>query len=369
MSIKIEKQYLAFPKMLPNDLEDFMIFYPRKFPLIVAYYEEVAKEIANSPEKFREYGLWARDELFAGFEKIKECYDNGDQDDLEFLIDIDQRFNKLICYRFWIVNYLFADGPLHDYFVDNVRSFIHKFVDIGDNVEEFEARVATIQRDLLQSDYADLYLKQSLSGAKLLRLAKENLSMQKTVDKVAKLIDDDPQKNYKEINLLWDNFVKQVKEAKGELLSELKIPLSQAKMRGSMIHVYNMLTHSVEFREDNDKLVLRHDMMRNKINKIQAIAKQELTSDEFDLFKLSYEQIRNFTEYKDVMGKIDDYLLPLWFGIHDKIRNMLISKGIDVPIEPTGHAAMFYFYVWYLPDNLKVKILNIDNTPFDLKTI
>lgn len=365
--MKIDKQYLKFPKTLPNDLEDFLVFYPRKFPPIVAYYEEVADMIASDPKKFREYGNWAHDELFEGFEKIKKDYENGNQNSLEFLVDVDQRLNKLLCYRFWIVNYLFADGPLHNFFVDNIRSLIHKFAEVGENVEDFEQKVAMIQRDLFQGNYADLYLEQALSGNRLMKLLMDNKAIKSEMGLLLKSIDNDPKKNYDIINENWEKVLKKImKTADDRILSELRVPLEQVEMRKTKIPLYNMLTHSMEFRLENSQLAERFGMMNARIAELKKLAKSKLSKKEFELFELCYEQIGNFTRYKDVMGEIDGYILPLWFGLHDKIRSLLNKKGVKIPDDPTGPASMFYFYVWYLPDDLKAKAMTVDRVPFDL---
>jgi len=368
--MKIDKQYLKFPKTLPNDLEDFMVFYPRKFPPIIAYYEKVANLIAADPVKFREYADWAHDELFEGFEKIKKDYESGDQSNLDFLVDIDYRFNKLLCYRFWIVNYLFADGPLHDFFVDNIRSLIHKFTEVGNDVEDFEREVSMIQRDLFQGSYADLYLEQALSGNRLMKLLQSDESVKKEMILLIKNIDDDPKKHYDIINMNWEKLVKKVMDAKNQdILNELKIPLEQVEMRNTKIPLYNMLTHSVEFRVENGRLAERYSTMSSTIMELKKRAKKRLTKGEYELFELCYEQIGNFTRYKDVMGEIDGYILPMWFGLHDKIKAILAKQGVKIPNDPTGPASMFYFFAWYLPNELKAKVMTIDNMPFDLKNL
>src|SRR5687768_14312491 len=168
--ITIDNFYLKFPGSLPNDVEAFMFFYPRKFPLIVSYYEEVAKKVAKDPKAFQEYGNWAKEELWKGYEKINKDYQNGDQNNLEFLVDIDQRMHKLCCFRFWVVNYLFADGPLHDYFVTNLKALIRKFIDATEDIEDYEQKVILAERDLMQTDYADLYLESAMSDIKTAEL-------------------------------------------------------------------------------------------------------------------------------------------------------------------------------------------------------
>jgi len=370
--MKINEQLLKFPKTLPNDIETFLVFYPAKFPGIIAYYEEVAHKIAGDPKAYREYGQWAHDELFKGFEKIKKDYDSGDKDNLSFLVEIDQRFNKLTCYRFWIVNYLFPDGPLHDYFVDTLKNMIRKFVDVGEEVEEFERKVVQIQRDFLQSDYADLYLRQALSGVKLVKMLESNIKTKPILSKVTNLIDQHSQENIRKINAIWDNLTDLInKDSAGEMFElkkELEIPMEQAEFRKSRLPIYNMLTHAVEFREENKMLAERHGSMKQKIDDFFAQAKQKLSDGEYELFEIAYQQSRNFAMFKDIIGEIDPQLLPLWFGILDKAQQIL-SKTTAIHPRPIGHAGMFYQLIWYLPPDLKAKVMTPDITPFDLKTL
>ncbi len=370
--MKIDPQLLKFPMTLPNDLEGFIFYYPPKFPQIVPYFEEIAGKIGVDSKAYQEYGHWAHDEMFAGFEKIKKDYEAGNQEDLEFLVSIDQRFHKLFCYRFWVVNYLFADGPLHDFYVDNLKNFIRKFVDVTEDIEDFENKVIRIQRDLLQSDYADLYLRQALSGVEIVRLLKENPKTKPLVDQAINLINQDPQENIDEINQIWDKIAAIVMDKQDKsiepLRKELWIPLEQVEMRKTMLPLYNMLTHAVEFREENESLTKRYEEMGNMIKNYMGQARQKLSTEEFELFELSYQQARNFSMYKDVMGEIDPYLLPVWFGLHDKVKKIL-SKNKKFAPRSTGHSAMFYFLVWHLPNDLKAKVMTPDPTPFSLETL
>ena len=370
--MKINEQILKFPKTLPNDLETFLVFYPAKFPGIVPYYEEVAQKIAADPKAFQEYGQWAHDELFEGFEKIKKDYDNGDQEDLGFLVDIDQRFNKLTCYRFWIVNYLFPDGPVHDFFVDSLKNLIRKFVDIGEDAEEFERKIVQTQRDLLQGGYADLYLRQAINGVRLVKLLESNTKTAPLLFEATNLIDQHSYENPDEINFIWSKLIDLINKDKvgemAEFKKELKLPLKQAEFRKSMLPVYNMMTHSVEFRKENKKLEERYAGMKQKVEELFYQAKQKLSSDEYELLEVAYQQSQNFARFKDVMGKIDDHLLPLWFGLLYKAQE-IISKTTAIRLSHVGHAGMFYHLVWYLPPDLKAKVMTPDTTPFNLETL
>jgi len=369
--MRIDPTLLAFPRYIPNDLEGLLLFYPVKYPPIVSDFEEIAPKIAEDPVAFREYGDKMRDELWLAFEKIKGYYEKGDQSDLNFLLDIDERFGKIYCYRFWIVNYLMADGPIHEFMVDNLKNLIHKFIDVTDDVEEFEQKVVRVQRDLLQSDYADMYLTSALDGLKAYELMQKHPRLSEIVAEATKLIDNHSHLNTEEINTFWEDAFKIIDNDEGaaDIRNAMHMPLRQVKMRGTMLPVYNMLTHAVEFREENIKLAMRHGEMTSIIDAYKAKAKEELTQDDYDFFIVCYEQARNFAMYKDVMGAIDEPLLPLWFGIHRQIKEILMSRGITIRHRPTGPTAVLAHYVWYLPDELKARVMTPDLTPFNIETI
>lgn len=369
--MKIDEHLLKFPKYLPNDLEGLMFYYPEKFPPIVAEFEEIAPKIAGDPEAFRKYGDKSRDELWAAYEKIKKNYENGDQNNLQFLVEIDERFNKIYCFRFWTVNYLFPDGPIHDYIVDNLKNLIRKFIDVTEDIEDFEQRVVRIQRDLLQSDYADLYLQQALDGVKAVELLKSNHKIAEKLPAVTALIDEHSHSDTEQINKIWQEVYEIIKtdENAEELREAMAVPLRQVEMRSSMLPLYNMLTHAIEFREENEQLTTRHGGMLGVIDEYKALARKELTAEEYELFEFCYEQARNFSMYKDVMGAIDEVLLPLWFGLHRQIKKLLIDSGVKIRERPTGPTAVSAHFVWYLPDDLKAKVMTADLTSFSLETI
>jgi len=370
--MKINPELLKFPKTLPNDLETFMVFYPAKFPGIVSYYEEIAPKIAGDPVAFQEYGQWAHDELFAGFEKIKKDYEAGDQDNLSFLVSIDQRLHKLFCYRFWVVNYLFPDGPIHDFFVDTLKNMIRKIVDVGEEVEEFESKIVKIQRDLLQSDYADLYLRQALSGVNLVSILEQLPRTKMFFDNATTLIDKRSPENKDKINAIWDQLVRLVESDHSDeitaLREQLAIPLEQAQMRKSMLPVYNMLTHAVEFRIENKALAQRHGEMKQRIDELMGQAKQKLSPEEYNLFEVAYLQSRNFSMFKDIMGSIDPYLLPMWFGLLRKVASILAETVSMRPGMTIGPSTMFWYLAWYLPTDLKAKVITPDTTPFSVES-
>ena len=103
MNIKIPEYLLKMPTYLPNDIEGMIFTYPNKFPLIKEKYEEAAKEYAMDPVGFRQYGDSQKAELIVGLDNLKKEYDSRKDKDLEYMVRMDQRLNKLFCFRFWIV--------------------------------------------------------------------------------------------------------------------------------------------------------------------------------------------------------------------------------------------------------------------------
>lgn len=376
--MKISEHLLKFPKYLPNDLEGLMFYYPEKFPRIVTEFELIALKIADSPQAFREYGEAMRTELGAGFEKIQTEFEAGSTTDIAFLIAVDEKIHKLYCYRFWIVNYLFPDGPVHDFVVDNLQDLIRKFTDVGENIEEYEEKVVNAQRDLLQSDYADLYLTQALDGAKMLKALEKQPDTAKLLPRITKLIDEHSDDNTAHINQYWDKIYEFLVKGKNAKLKEaLAIPLSLVEMRSSMLPLYSMLTHAVEFRIQNVQLATRDGQMNTVIDDYRSQARNNLSKTDYELFDFCYEQAKNFSMYKDIMGRIDAKLLPFWFRLHDHLRAALQASGTNVQVSQTGPnavwkngpTAVIHHLVWYLPDNLKAKVMTPDTTPFDLKTL
>jgi hypothetical protein len=369
MNIDYDPNMLKFPWSLPNDLDALLPYYMSKFPPVISYYEETAQKITFDAEAFREYGFWARKELGEAFEKVKQEYEAGDQSSLEFLLQIDARFQKMYCYRFWIVNYLFPDGPVHEFFVNNLKDLIRKIVDVGDSVDDFEDQIDHMQRDLMQGSYGDMYLQQALSGVKLYEQLQERDETRTILNEAQPLIDTHDDNNRGRVNELWEQLYSLISSQENEYLDlkeSLAIPLEQMVMRSSKQPFYNMLTHTVEFRDENIQLAERHDGMGSVVEGYREAAREKLSDDEFALFELSYKQAQNFTEFKDIMGTIDTVLLPLWFSLHAKIRDILKNQNPDMPDRPTGPPAVQQHFVWFLPDNLKAWVMTPDTELFDL---
>ena len=381
MNIKIPEYLLKMPTYLPNDIEGMIFTYPNKFPLIKEKYEEAAKKYAMDPVGFRQYGDSQKAELIVGLDNLKKEYDSRKDKDLEYMVKMDQRLNKLFCFRFWIVNYLFADGPIHSFYVDNLRLLIRKAAK-ADETEKYELKkalkgctygdvndkkyVKELIFDLLSKEYG--VTEVNISKAIPLKELRNIKEIQEELEKVTILIDEDPMKNVEQINSIWKNIWKVIEN--NEIIGQkLRHAIYQVKFRSSMLPLYNILTHTIEFRKENLQLQEKYDNMHNKIDNILNQAKKELSADEYDLLKMSYEQAKNFAMYKDVMGAVDGKLIPFWFGIHDEIREILRKSNSSMPIRSVGQAGMFYYLVWYLPTDLKAIVMTPDFTDFSLEDL
>lgn len=367
MNINIPDYLLKMPKFLPNDIEGMIFTYPNKFPEIIKNYEEAARKYATDPKGFRAYGDEQLRELELGLEKIKNEYAKCENKDLEFLVRTDEKLNKLFCFRFWIVNYLFADGPIHSFYVDNLKRLTQKVINIAET-EKYEEKLEETIQTLLQADYADEYLSQALNCNLVIKVLESDKKIRNSLKKVTILIEKNPIENSKEINNLWEEIWKKIKD-NDDIKKLLHSAISQSKFRKSNLPLYNILTNTIEFKKENEKLQNKQDTIQMKINKIFEQAKKELNKDEYNLYKMSYEQAKNFAMYKDVMGSIDGKLLPFWYGIHDDIKNILTQINSKFKSRPTGQAAMYYFLVWYLPNQLKAIVMTPDFTDFSLERL
>ena len=93
-------------------------------------------------------------------------------------------------------------------------------------------------------------------------------------------------KNVEQINSIWKNIWKVIEN--NEIIGQkLRHAIYQVKFRSSMLPLYNILTHTIEFRKENLQLQEKYDNMHNKIDNILNQAKKELSADEYDLLKMS----------------------------------------------------------------------------------
>jgi len=385
--MKIDPHILKFPRSLPNDEQQFMTYYPYKFPKVIEYFEQKAQELYDKPEAYARFVQDEFNELEAAVNKVNDEYGKGDQADLAFLVDIDQKFNKVFCFKFWVINYIFADGPLHEFYVDQLKAFARKMVDVSDDIEEYEQRIIQIQRDLLQTDYADIYLVQALHGVVVMKFMEQDDFSKSLVDKIIPLIDEHSDKNDEEIIQLWKPIVDKILEPSDDHykaltdktadfnfrtlldLPPLELPINQVRMRKTPFPLFSFLNHTLEFRKQNEDLQERYENMKGTIEKIFVEAKEKLSDEEFIDFRLAYEMSKCFSMSKDIMGNVDPILIPVWErDVHSKVHDIL-SKDHDVRYPSVNHASMFGSFVWYLPNDLKSKVLSVDSTSFNFEEL
>lgn len=385
--MKIDPHILKFPRSLPNDEQQFMTYYPYKFPKVIEWFEQKAQELYDKPEA---YAQFVQDEfavLEAAVNKVNDEYSKGDQTNLEFLVDIDQKFNKVFCFKFWVINYIFADGPLHEFYVDQLKAFARKMVDVSDDIEEYEQRIIQIQRDLLQTDYADIYLVQALHGVVIMKFFEQDEFSKNIIDKIIPLIDQHDDKNNEEILDLWkpvvdkildefDNHYTLLTDKQPDFnfrtlldLPPLELPFNQVRMRKTPFPLYSFLNHTLEFRKQNEQLQERFENMKHTIEDIFSEARGKLSEEEYNDFRLSYEMSKCFSMSKDIMGNVDPILIPVWErDVHTKIYETL-SKDQEVRYPSVNHASVFGSFVWYLPTDLKAKVMSPDTTPFNIEEL
>ncbi|MCK5490486.1 MAG: hypothetical protein KAI67_01450 [Candidatus Pacebacteria bacterium] len=360
------KEIFKFPRYLPNDLEGFIDFYPGKFPGVVPYYEKCARKYFKSPEKFKVFAEDSYKDLVIGVNIIRKDYSKGDKNDLDFLLETDNRLHKLYAFRFWIVNYLFADGPFHEHYIDMIKSYGRLAIGSHNlDTHDYEKKVLEVERNLIQSDYKDLYLRFALNGVILMRSLRKDKELSIIIGEVSLLIKkENPEKNnsliYKKLDKIIDNIDENLLD---------KDLIIQSEFRKSKLPIYNMIIHSIEFEKENRDLQKRQDKLQENIHDILSTIKQKCSKDEFEELKISYKMASILSESKDIMGNIDQEFLPLWFDIIGKIAEILENMNTGYKQRQIGPGALFYAFSWYLPDKYKARIFTPDIKPFDISKV
>ncbi len=362
----VPEDTLLFPRSLPNDLEGFAIFYPKKFPAIIPLFEKLAKKYFKKPKEFKKFMYAEQKELFAGFNKIKNAYDKEKNKTNEFIVKTDEKLNKLFCFKFWLVNYGFCDGPLHDYYVERIRYYAEKIAEWED-IEEKEHAVLDVERTLLQGDYADLYLQSAFIGIELYDKLNSSKLFSKQVSKLKiELEKHDDKSCYVIIEDMLKIINNKTSSESKEIYNLLEEPIETARVRGDNLALYQVVIHAFEFHKKNLELKERYDSMVKHISHILDLGRKKLSKQESEELTVCYQMTNLFKEAKDVFGTLDPYIIPFWFGMLEEL-----AKRIKVPnyMMNMGHAGMFYFLVWYLPPELKAKVFTPDFTSFDLKRL
>lgn len=360
------KHLFKFPLTLPNDVEDFTLFYPKKYPLIMEIYSKTVQELYLDPDNFLKKCFELQKELWIGFEKIKSDFEACNNRDLKFLVDTDQRLHKLFCYRFWIINYLWCDGPLHNFYVDKIKEFAEKIAEWSE-IEEKEKAVLEIERALLQSDYADLYLERALGGLEVYEIIHSIPEIKEILMKLQEVIvtEENPQKAY----VLIEEMMKVVESLDTTEIKKLNKLLcgvrATGKVRGDNLTLYNAIIHPIQFRAETLLLKQRYDIMKTRLKQIFDLAKSNLDLKEYSEFEIISKMSRNLMQAKDIFGEIDPELIPFWFRqVHGEMKRFI--PGLEYV---SGHAAVFRDIIWSLPPELKVKVMSPDLEAFSLEKL
>lgn len=338
-----------------------MYFYPKKFPEIVPYYETKAHELFDNPDKFKKFVQESIADIYPRFEKIKKEYDENQQKDLDFLLRIDAKLQKLYAFRFWVINYLFADGPLHEYYVDQVRSFVPYLIQDELGFEEYEEELALIERNLLQSEHTDLYLENALKSVELLELMKEKDLGLKLVEEIVNLLnsdDNDMTSLSPDMDKLIDEILEPTDQWSKAVAECMSLQISQALFRKTREPIYQMLVQAVEFEEENKKLKNRQASVSEEVNKLLDKAKNTLDPDDFKDFYRSYLMSSELAKTKDIMGNVDPIILPFWFDLLDEIGDSIPNYSKTI----VGPGAVFYEFVWHVSAEQKAFIYTPDSS-------
>jgi len=361
----MNKSFLKFPKTLPNDIEEYLIFFTKKFPKLVEDYEKLVNQYWNDPEGLDKYCQNLVRELWFGWKEIKQDYHKTKKENRtpEFLLNIDLRMQKLNCFKFWIINYALCEGPVHEYYSDLISSLVEKFMKDEDHETEIIERETT-ERLLLRGDYQDLYLKNALKGIEIY----EDLKNFEKIDVLFKelektVFEKEDRKAYKLIDRIMQICLEEKTSPKLErFLKKIRGPLRASKIKNDLSYVYVIIISSIEFRKENLELRKELSAIKQKLEKTFDKAKKILSSEEFKQLRLAYEMLYKFKKFKDDFGAIDCEWLPFWFK---ELLPELESK-INAPKGSCalGQGSIFYAFPWYFEKNLLEKVFTIDNTNF-----
>jgi hypothetical protein len=358
--MKYNDAIFTFPTHLPNDLEGFMYFYPKKFPALIEYYETKAREFFLDPEGFAAFVTECLSDIYPRFESIKQTYEQTNKKDVRFLLEIDEQLQKLYAFRFWVINYLFADGPLHEFYVNQVRACIPKLIDHSLETEQYEYALAQAERNLLQSEHSDLYLLNALKSVDLITQLQTDKLGQKVYGEIQEMLA--AKKNATTASTHMDSLVDRIMSPEDDwsrtVAGYMSLQIEQALFRKTREPIYQMLIQAVEFENENRTLKERQAGLTDEVAELLKKAKNNLPDDEYDVFYKSYLMTSHLAEAKDQMGNVDPIILPFWFDLLDEIGNTIPNYTKTL----VGPGAVFYEFVWHVDDADKAFIYTPDET-------
>ena len=359
-----QNKLFKVPEVLPNDLEGFCFYYPKKFPLVRVYFEETIKRIFNNPPEFKKVLKEQKEELFKGFYKIRGEYVQTENKDIALKIKTDQRLHKLFCFRFWIINYGMCDGPLHKYYVERLKKYSDLVADWED-LEEKSDKILKVERALLQGDYGDFYMDLVLKGIKIHEILKNSKVFQREVLELKFALEiKDNKLAYEAV----EKILQKIKVSETEESNQLNILLKYASMasnvRADNLGLYNAIMQAFQFSEKNLQIKKRHENMKKEVQEVFEFAKSKLSEEDYKDLKICYDMSNLLKWAKDVFGELDGELLPFWFGMLYEV-----AAEYKIPNPMMGHAGSFYELVWYLPPDLKALVYTPDYTEFNLEKL
>jgi len=351
-----QNNLFRYPKILVNDIEGFLHYYKIKFPRVVEKYEKLIKDYHNNPEELRSLCIKESKEMMRITAKFVKVYPLEKIEDLDELVRVEQRMNKLSCFKFWIYNYLLCEGPLQTFHIEKIREFAER-ISNGDTAQDREEDRERIEHILIQTDYTDFYVYNLLSGMRIYELLHKFEEFMEYTEKLK----NSKNMHYKELNKISEDITRIVKEDKKykKLLWELEDILRVCDIQRSYFPLTSVIRLGFEYQEKARKHQEEHKELKKEIKIIFRRAEEKLSAQDFDQLKKSYEMLRLLAECKDLFGESDTLTLPFWFSLLKKIAEKL-GKG-ELAL---GQGSSYYSFVWHLPDELKGVIYNIDNTEF-----
>lgn len=360
------KPNLEFPASIPNDIEGYMVYFPKKFPLLLEQYEKLVAKYWDKPKELDEYCKGLIDELWTGYGRIKKDFQKTPKEKrtLKFLINIDERLQKLNCYRFWIVNYALCEGPLNNYFIEELQKYVHELVENEDEDTETEEREKLL-RLLLKGDYKDLYVINALGGLHIYKSLKECTATQELCAELENKIGSVEDKElYKIVDKILEKTSREKNNSQLEkFFRHMKEPLDCSSVKGDLSVVYVTIIQAIEFNNKNVLLQKEYRNIKNTLKEVFRRAEDKLSKEDFKKFILAYTMLMKFKKFKDDFGEIDSDWLPLWLSqLIPELREHINDKSTNL----IGQGSVFYHFAWLLPPYLLKQVFKPDNTPFEV---
>ncbi len=355
----MENDLFKFPKSIVNDIEGFVFYYKMKFPKVVDRYLDLVKKYYNNPGELRKICIEESDEMVRISKKFIEFYKDIEKTgDLKKLIEIDQKLNKLSCFKFWIYNYLLCEGPLQTFHIEKISEISENLAE-GDTVEEIEYEKERTEKILIQTDYTDFYVENLLRSIKIRGELEKFQELKEYLSK----FQDSKSLGFKKANEISKKLSEEIKKDKEKykiLWEEFKELLGVCEIQDSYLPLSSVIRMGFEYKERALKYEENHEQLKKDIESIFVKARKNLSDEDYKQLNISYKMLRLLAESKDLFGKSDDLTIPFWFKLIRKIAEKLKNQNLAL-----GQGTSYYSFVWHVPDNIKGIIYKIDSTDFN----